>query len=283
MKTPLIILLLAALCFEAEAQVLIPAASPKGTVSTVVGLTEIQVDYFRPQMRGRKIFGDGEEYVTPYGRMWRTGANSGTVISFADDVTVEGIKVPKGKYLLLTIPGASEWTVMLYSDLSLGGNVHLYDKSKEVASFKVKPTTLSQPVETMTVNIGDISDDSREAKIELAWEKTSVKFTVGVEYDSKVMASIQGTKDMNAFDLFQAAMYYLENGKDLKQALEWISRAEETIKDAYWLQYQKARIQQALGDKAGALATAKASLENAKAAHDLPYQKMNQELIAALQ
>lgn len=234
-------------------------------------------------MRGRKIFGDGEAYVTPYGRMWRTGANNGTVISFSDDVTVEGIKVPKGKYLLLTIPDASEWTVMLYSDLSLGGNVHLYDKSKEAASFKVRPITLPHPVETMTVNIGDISDDSKQAKIELAWEKTSVKFTVEVEYDSKVMASIQSTKDMNPYDLFQAAVYYLENGKDLKQALAWITKAEESIKDAYWLQHQKARIQQALGDKAGALATAKASLENAKAAHDLPYQKMNQELIAALQ
>lgn len=282
MKTPLI-LLFAAACIVAEAQVRIPSASPKGTVSTTVGLTDIQVEYFRPQMRGRKIFGDGQEYVTPYGRMWRTGANSGTVISFSDDVMVEGVKVPSGKYLILTIPGASEWTVSLYSDLSLGGDVHLYDKSKEAASFKVKPTTLPQPVQTFTVNIGDISDDSKQAKIEIAWEKTSVKFTVEVEYDSKVMASIQNTKEMNPFDLFQAAVYYLENGKDLKQALAWITKAEESIKDAYWLQYQKARIQQGLGDKSGALATAKASLENAKTAQDLAFQKMNQALIAALQ
>lgn len=282
MKTPLI-LLLAAACFVAEAQVVTPAASPSATVSTVVGLTDIKVEYFRPQMRGRKIFGDGAEYLTPYGRLWRTGANGGTAITFSDDVTVEGIKVPKGKYLILTIPGASEWTVSLYSDVSLGGNLQAYDKSKEVANFKVKPATLPQPVETFTVNIGDISNDSKQAKVEIAWEKTSVKFTVGVEYDSKVMASIESTKDMNPFDLFQAAVYYLENGKDLKQAMTWITKAEESIKDAYWLQYQKARIQQGLGDKKGALATAKASLENAKAADDLSFQKMNQALIAALQ
>lgn len=282
MKTPLI-LLLAAACFAAEAQVVTPAASPSATVSTVVGLTDIKVEYFRPQMRGRKIFGDGPEYLTPYGRLWRTGANGGTAITFSDDVTVEGIKVPKGKYLILTIPGASEWTVSLYSDVSLGGNLQAYDKSKEVANFKVKPVTLPQPIETFTVNIGDISDDSKQAKVEIAWEKTSVKFTVGVEYDSKVMASIESTKDMNPFDLFQAAVYYLENGKDLKQAMTWITKAEESIKDAYWLQYQKARIQQGLGDKKGALATAKASLENAKAADDLSFQKMNQALIAALQ
>lgn len=282
MKTPLI-LLLAAACFVAEAQVVTPAASPSATVSTVVGLTDIKVEYFRPQMRGRKIFGDGAEYLTPCGRLWRTGANGGTAITFSDDVTVEGIKVPKGKYLILTIPGASEWTVSLYSDVSLGGNLQAYDKSKEVANFKVKPVTLPQPVETFTVNIGDISNDSKQAKVEIAWEKTSVKFTVGVEYDSKVMASIESTKDMNPFDLFQAAVYYLENGKDLKQAMTWITKAEESIKDAYWLQYQKARIQQGLGDKKGALATAKASLENAKAADDLSFQKMNQALIAALQ
>lgn len=282
MKTPLI-LLLAASCLAAEAQVVTPAASPKGTVSTVVGLTDIKVEYFRPQRRGRKIFGDGQEYLTPYGRMWRTGANNGTIISFSDDVTVEGIKVPKGEYLILTIPGASEWTVSLYSDVSMGGNLQAYDKSKEAASFKVKPTKLAQPVETLTINIGDISDDSKQAKVEIAWEYTSVKFTVGVEYDSKVMTSIQSTKEMSPYDLFQAAVYYFENGKDLKQAMAWITKAEESIKDAYWLQYQKARIQQALGDKAGALASAKASLENAKAVDDLSYQKMNQALIASLQ
>lgn len=282
MKTPLI-LLLAAACIAAEAQVVIPAASPAGSVSTVVGLTDISVEYSRPRMRGRKIFGAESTYLVPYGRMWRTGANNGTIISFSDDVTVEGIKVPKGKYALFTWPGASEWTVSLYSDVSIGGDLQAYDKSKEVANFKVKPMKLAQPVETLTINIGDISDDSKQAKVEIAWENTSVKFTVGVEYDSKVMASIQSTKEMNPFDLFQAAVYYLENGKDLKQAMAWINKAEESIKDAYWLQYQKARIQQGLGDKAAALATAKTSLENAKAADDLSYQKMNQALIASLE
>jgi hypothetical protein len=282
MKTPLI-LLLATACFAAEAQIATPAASPPGTVTTEVGLTDIKIEYFRPQMRGRKIFGDGEEYLTPYGRMWRTGANNGTVISFSDDVTVEGIKVPKGRYLIVTMPGASEWTVMLYSDLEIGGDLHLYDKSKEAASFKVKPTKLSHPVETLTINIGDISEDAKQAKVEIAWEYTSVKFTVGVEYDSKVMASIEATKDKSPFDLFQSAVYYLQTGRDLKQAMTWITKAEETFKNAYWLQYQKALIQKGLGDKAGALASAKVSLESAKEAQDLSFQKMTEALIASLQ
>lgn len=276
------ILLLAAVTIVAEAQVWTPAASPSGSVSTTVGLTDIKIDYARPQMRGRKIFGPDQSAVVPYGRMWRTGANNGTVISFSDDVKVEGIAIPRGEYLIFTWPGATEWTVSLYKDISLGGNLQAYDKSKEAANFKVIPTKLAEKVQTLTINIGDISEDATMAKVEIAWENTSVKFAVTVEYDQKVMESIRAHTRVNPGNYFQAAVYYLENGKDLNQALEWITLAEKDIPDAYWLQYQKARIQQALGDKAGALASASASLANAKKADDLPYQKMNQALIAAL-
>lgn len=276
------ILLLAVTTVVAEAQVQTPAASPAGSVTTVVGLTDVRIDYSRPRMRGRKIFGATQSVLVPYGRLWRTGANEGTMITFSDDVKVEGIAVPKGKYQILSWPGESEWTIALYKDTSLGGNLQAYDKSKEAASFKVKPAKLTEKVETLTLNIGDISDDSKTAKVEIAWENTSVKFSIGVEYEDKVMQSIQASTQVNPGNYFQAAVYYLENGKDLKQAMEWITLAEERMPNAYWLQYQKARIQKALGDKAGALATANASLKNAKEADNLDYQKMNQELISSL-
>jgi len=276
------ILLLASACFAAEGQVQIPAASPSGSVFTVVGLTDINVTYSRPRMRGRKIFGSDEMSLVPFGRMWRTGANKGTLIKFSDDVKVEGIDVPGGEYLIFSWPGTTEWTIALYGDTSLGGDVQNYDKTKEVANFNVKPGKLTERVETLTINIGDIADDSKSAKVEIAWENTSVKFTVGVEYEAKVMESIEASTRVNPGNYFQAALYYLENGKDLKQALEWITKAEEGIPDAYWLQYQKARIQQALGDKAGARATANASLENAKEADNRDYQKMNETLISSL-
>lgn len=281
MKRIAILLLLAA-SVVAEAQVQTPAASPAGSVSTVVGLTDVKIDYFRPRMRDRKIFGADASALVPYGRMWRTGANDGTIISFSDDVKVEGIAVPKGQYQILAWPGAAEWTIALYKDISLGGNLQAYDKAKEAASFKVKPAKLTEKVETLTLNIGDISDDSKTAKVEIAWENTSVKFSVEVDYETKVMESIRANTQVNPGNYFQAAVYYLDNGKDLKQALEWITLAEEGIPDAYWLQYQKARIQKALGDKAGALTTANASLKNAKEADDLSYQKMNQQLISSL-
>ena len=276
------ILLLTAVSVIAEAQVRTPAASPAGSVSTVVGLTDVKVEYSRPRMRGRKIFGADASALVPYGRMWRTGANNGTIISFSDDVNVEGTSVSKGEYLIFSWPGATEWTISLYKDTSLGGNVQDYDKAKEAANFKVKPSRLTEKVETLTINIADISDDSKTANVEIAWENTSVKFSVAVEYEQKVMESIQASTRVNPGNYFQAAVYYLESGKDLKQALEWINKAEEDIPDAYWLQYQKARIQKALGDKAGALTSANASLENAKKDDNLDYQKMNQVLISEL-
>lgn len=268
-------------CLISEAQVQTPAGSPAGSVSTTVGLTDIKIDYSRPRAKGRKIFGDGTALV-PNGKIWRTGANNGTKISFSDDVKVEGIDVPKGEYLIFTWPGASEWSVALYKDITLGGNTDGYDASREAAKFTVKPEKLTEKVETFTINIGDISDDSKTAKVQLAWENTSVKFTVAVDYDAKVMKSIETYTTVNPNNYFQAAVYYLETGKDLNKALEWVNKAADANPKAYWVLHQKAKIQKALNDKKGALATATASLEAAKAANNRDYQMMNEELIKSL-
>src|SRR6478752_10196600 len=127
MKKLLLILTVIA-CLTAEAQIETPQASPAGSVSSIVGLTNIKIEYSRPRLRGRKIFGE-KDVLYPYGTIWRTGANTGTKISFSDDVTVEGIKVPKGEYLIFTWPGAQDWTVALYKDLTLGGNTVDYKKA----------------------------------------------------------------------------------------------------------------------------------------------------------
>ncbi len=272
-----IIILLVLVCSFASAQVQTPAPSPTASVSTVVGLTDVKIDYSRPRAKGRKIFGEGADVLLPYGTIWRTGANSGTKITFGDDVKVEGITVPKGEYLIFSWPGATEWTVSLYKDITLGGNTDGYDKTKEAASFKVKSEKLTEKVETFTINISDIADDSKSAKVQLAWENTSVKFTIGVDYDAKVMKSIEASTKIAPGNYLNAAVYYLENGKDIKQALEWVNKAAEA-NPVFWVLYQKARIQKAAGDKAGALATSNASLADAKKANNRDYQKMNEEL-----
>src|SRR5690606_23202235 len=143
MKKTVVILALAAICTFAEAQVQTPLASPAASVSSVVGLTDVKIDYYRPRARGRKVFGE-KDVMYPYGSIWRTGANSGTKIAFSTDVKVEGIDVPKGEYLIFTWPGAREWTVSLYKDITLGGNTNDYDASNEAARFTVKPRKLAQ-------------------------------------------------------------------------------------------------------------------------------------------
>ena len=267
----------------AEAQVQIPSSSPAGSVSSRVGLTDIKIEYSRPKVKGRTIFGDASKgALVPYGQIWRTGANSGTKITFSDNVKVEGIDVPKGEYLIFTWPAATEWTVALYKDVSLGGNTAGYDKANEVANFKVKADKLTEKVETFTINVSDIAEDNKSAKIQLAWENTSVKFGVAVNYDEAVMKSIKENTVVNPYNYFQAAVYYLENGKDLNQALTWINQAAEGMNSPFWVLHQKAKIQKALGDKAGATATANASLESAKKANNRDYQMMNEELIKTL-
>jgi len=269
-------------CLIGWAQVQIPSASPAGSVSTTVGLTDVKIDYFRPRMKGRKIFGTEATVVVPYGKIWRTGANSGTKISFSDDIKIEGTDVPKGQYLIFTWPGATEWTITLYKDLTIGGNYEKYDKTNEVANIKVKPEKLAEKIETLTFNIGDLSDDSKSAKVQLAWENTSVKFTIGADYDTKVMKSIEDNTKVNSNNYFSAAVYYLENGKDLNQALTWVNEALKSNPTAFWMLYQKARIQKALGDKKGANETATASLNSAKEAKNRDYQMMNETLIKGL-
>ncbi len=282
MKKFLFIPALAFICLFAEAQVLAPAPSPAGSVSTTVGLTDVKIDYFRPSAKGRKIFGTEATVLTPYGKIWRTGANSGTKISFSDDVKVEGVAVPKGEYLILSWPGATEWTISLFKDLSIGGNTGKYDASKDAAKFKVKADKLAEKVETLTFSIGDISADNKSAKVQLAWENTSVKFTITTDYEAKVMKSIEASTKVDPYNYFQAAVYYLENGKDLKQALEWVNKAAEGMDSPFWVLHQKAKIQKALGDKAGAVTTATASLESAKKAENRDYQMMNEDLLKSL-
>lgn len=267
----------------AEAQVQTPQPSPSASVSTVVGLTDVKIDYARPRTKGRKIFGEGADVLVPNGKIWRTGANNGTKITFSDEVTVEGTKVAKGEYLLFTWPGTSEWTVSLYKDLSIGGNTDGYKAENEVAKFKVKPGKLTERVDMFTMNITDLSDDSKTAKIEIAWENTSVKFGIAVDYDAKVMKSIDAATKVAPANYANAAIYYAENGKDLNQALTWINEAIKANPKAFWYIHQKAKIQAKAGDVKGARETANESIRLAKEnGNDFGYVKMNEDFLKTI-
>lgn len=284
MKKLLTIVLLA-VCLIAEAQIQTPSASPAGSVTSVIGITDVKIDYSRPRVKGRKVFGENDA-MHKYGEIWRTGANNGTKISFSTDVMVEGIAVPKGEYLIFTWPGATEWTVSLYKDISIGGATDQYDKTKEAANFKVKAEKPAVLVETFTMSIDDIAADNKSGVISLAFENAKIKFTVSADYDAAVMKSIEEKTKVSPGNYIAAANYYFNNGKDLKKALEWMTIGIETgNKEAFWNIHTKAKIQDALGDKKGALATAQQSLNlavNNKDGGDFGYKKLNEDLIKKL-
>ncbi|MEO9967213.1 MAG: DUF2911 domain-containing protein [Reichenbachiella sp.] len=275
-----------ALAFDGTAQIQTPAPSPAGSASTVVGLTDIEINYSRPQMKGRKIFGDGDAFLVPNGQLWRAGANSGTTIKFSDNVKVAGQDLAAGEYLFLATPGASEWEVVFYSDLTLGGNMTNYDDSKAALKAKVKAGKLTESVGTLTYNIADISENSENANIQMSWENTVVNIPVQVSFDEAIMKAIAENTVVNPDNLMAAARYYLSADKDLDKALEWANAylaAGENSKQ-FWNVHIKAQILAKQGNKKEAIKVAKESMEAAKAfpSGDFGYIKRNEELIASL-
>jgi hypothetical protein len=252
-----------------------PEASTTQTIQQNFALSYIELVYSRPNMKGRKIFGD----LVPFGKPWRTGANNATKITFGEDVKVAGQAVKAGSYALYTIPGQAEWEVILNKGIGNWG-VFGYNEADNVARFKVKPIEMPFGTETFTMQIGDITDNS--ANIMLWWENTAVIFGVTAEIDSKIMSNIDKIMNTDSKPYFEAATYYYENGKDLTKALAWANKAIDQYPNAYWVILLKARIQAKMGDKAGAKATSLKSQELAKAQGNPDYVALNQKLLDSL-
>ncbi len=287
MKTKLLSLLLSVVAMSmATAQITLPAASPAGSVYTKVGLTDVTIDYFRPKMKGRKIFGAGDDYLVPFGKLWRTGANSGAILTINKDLTVEGQNLPAGEYMILTIPGKDKWEVIFYKDKSIGGNMAKHKKEDEQLRVAVAPGKLTEPVELLTFNIADINADNTAAALELAWENTSVKVKIETDFDKEVMEQIAQKTKVSPNTYAAAANYYFNNGKDLDQAIAWMTKAVEANPNAFWNSHTLARMYAKKGDKQSikqAIAKAEDSLAKAKAADsDFGYIKRNEDLIAEL-
>jgi hypothetical protein len=257
-----------------NAQLKVPAPSPTGTIKQAVGLSDITIEYSRPSAKGRVIYGD----VVPFGKVWRTGANSATKVTFGEDVKVEGNSVTAGTYALYTTPNKDSWEIMLYKDLTLGGNVADYKKENEVAHFTVKPKALNDKVETFTIDIADITANS--ANIELNWEKTRLSFNVTSDIDAKIMKNIEANVINDSRPYFQAASYYYDNNKDLKQASEWVDKAMVANPKAFWMVMLKAKIQAKQGDKKGAVASAEKVITLATEAKNDDYVAMAKKLIS---
>lgn len=261
-----------------EAQVKTPAPSPKCVVNQVVGLTDVTLDYSRPSAKGRTIFGD----LVPFGKLWRTGANQNSMITFSDDVMIKGTTLPKGKYAIFTTPKADMWEVVFYSATDNWGTPENWDASKVAYSTNVDPILLNHPVETFTLSINNITNDS--ATLDIAWEKIMVSVKFEVPTQKAAMASINKVlAGPAAGDYYASAQYMLSADADMNKALEYINKAVAMAKAGedvpFWHLRLKSLIQAKMGDKKGAIETAKASMANAEKAKNNDYVKMNSDSI----
>ena len=252
-------------------QLTTPQPSPTANIKQNFALSSIEISYSRPGVKGRKVFGD----LVPFGNVWRTGANNATTITFGEEVTIGGKKVPAGKYGLLTIPNANEWTIIITKQLDVT-SPSAYKQDQDVVRVTAKPEKTPFNIETFMITVDEIKSNS--CSIGMGWENTWVSFPVAADVDGKVMQQIKNTMEGDNKPYFNAALYYIDNGKDLAKAVEWLDKAYAQNPEAFWVLYQKARAQKMLGKKNDAVATSNKSMELAKKAKNDDYVSLNEKL-----
>lgn len=252
-----------------------PQPSPTQTVKQNFGIGSIELNYSRPGKKDRKIMGD----VVPFGKVWRTGANAATTITFSDDVTIGGVEVKAGKYGLLSIPDAKKWIIIISKDVTVNSPAN-YKMENDVVRVEAAAMQIPMTIESFTMNLSDITAST--CNLQLMWENTFVQFGISTNTEAKVMAQIDNVMNKDNKPYFSAAQFYYESGKDAKQALAWTDKAIETNKEAFWMYMLKARLHKKLGDKTGATTAAKMIIDLATKAKNDDYVKMATDLLGTL-
>jgi hypothetical protein len=272
---------LEALSLTAMAQVKMPAPSPAQTLIQEFGLGKIEIVYSRPSLKGRSVFGAGS-LLAPVGDVWRTGANGATKLTFSDPVNIGNKTIPAGSYGLFTIPGASEWTIIINTN-SKGWGSFDYKEAEDVVRFKVAPETTGSTTETFTIGVDAIT--AQTATIYLKWGKTKVNIPISTDIRPAVRAQIDAataaaTVNPNVYQ--SAATFYLELDHDYNKALVFADKAIAANAKAYWLHLLKARIHVALNDKKGAKASAETCKQMATEAKNMDYVRSADEILKSL-
>ena len=261
-------------------QINTPQASPLAEIEQIVGLTEIEVEYSRPSMRGREIFGN----LVPYNRIWRTGANASTKITFSTNVEISGQIVAAGKYSVFTVPNESEWEFILYDDTtaSTGSITRDWDDKKVILSTMVEIKKHPDPISIETFTIAFDALNNNYAVMSMMWDDVYVPVTINVPTRDIVEKNIQKvmSEEPKASDYYAAAVYYMQENVNLSMAVKWIDKAMEMSENPqFWQLRQQSLIYEANGDLKGAIRIAKKSLKAAKAANNQDYIKMNKDSI----
>lgn len=252
-----------------------PQPSTTQTIKQNFALSAIELSYSRPNIKGRSVMGN----LVPFGKVWRTGANGATTLTFEDDVTIGDKKIPAGKYGLLSIPDKENWTLIITKQTDVTSPA-AYKEAEDVVRVIVKPMITANKVETFTIQFANVKSSTCE--LQLMWENTTVALPISTDVDAKVMSQINNIMTKDNLPYFNAAMYYMENGKDLNQALSWFNKGIDQNPDAFYMYHQKANCLAKLGKKQEAIATATKSIELATAAKNSDYVKLNEDLIKSL-
>ncbi|WP_396159774.1 DUF2911 domain-containing protein [Flavobacterium sp.] len=258
------------------AQIVTPQASPISKIDQTVGLTNISLEYNRPSAKGRIVYGE----LVPYGKNWRTGANKNTTITFSQDVLIDGKPISKGSYALYTTPKADSWDIIFYKDTDNWGLPEEWMEEKVALKTSAKPESLNRLVETFTISFNNVTTEA--ANLELSWEKTLVSVKIEVPTQKIVLKSIEDVMNgPSAKDYYASAQYYYQSNTDLNKALLWMNQAIPLSgeKVPFWYYRLKSLIQFKLGDKKGAIETAKLSLAGATAEKNEDYIKQNKDSI----
>ena len=260
---------------DLNGQIRTPAPSPSAKMTQMVGLTEVTIEYSRPGVKGRDVFSaDG---LVPFGKLWRTGANQATKISFSEDVTVEGQALEAGAYAILTVPDATSWEVQFHKHEST--NFGSYRDKTPAASVNVTPQTLPFSVENFFITVANLESDG--AVLEIIWDNVLVPIKLGLHTDKAVMANIERVMaGPSANDYYAAGIYMYNSGKDKNKALEYVQKATSQGEPRFWQKKWEAEILASLGRTKEAIEVAKHSLELAEKAGNDDYIKMNKDNIA---
>lgn len=266
---------------EEEVNLTFPKPSPKGEVEQQIGVTNVGIEYYRPSVRDRQIWGK----LVPYDEMWRTGANAATTFEFGNDVMVNGNKLEAGKYSFFTIPKEdAPWTLIFNKKTDLWGT-RGYDKANDALRLEVEPKDISHH-EMMTFSIDKVTDTS--GKVSLAWKKTSIPFTITTNTTDQVMTMMQeavekaGDDDWETFN--DCAEYLVDQGKMLGQAEEWVNKSVN-IKKTWRNHWTKAELMKEQGNIDEAISLAEEALKIGKENSDkeeFPYQDYMKENIQEL-
>ena len=254
--------------FSLVAQVKMPQPSSTQIIKQDFGMGNIELTYSRPNIKGRKVFGD----LVPVGKLWRTGANAATKLYFTDEVTIGGKKLDTGAYVLYTIPNKDSWEIVLNKGLTNWGTDG-YKETEDIVRFKVTPLKMKTAIESFTMQFANITPTSCE--LHIMWDKTAVSIPITTNINDKLRAQIEKALQGDKKPYWQAAQFYNEYDNNKAKALEMCDGAVKANDKAFWVWLYKAKLQNDLGDKVGAMASSVKSTELAKEAKATTKEELN--------